>query len=261
MTRHRFDLLAACCAAAFLISVPNTARGQQFRDPAGRYFPLNQATPPGVAAQWHSLSAGTVIGAPQPVRIDVPGGGTVSVFTATDQFAHSQPAPAQMTLSVGHLYRLRLTNIPGAEGVELFPSLEVLDQLHPPAGMAHRYPVPVTITADEIAAAQEGRLVTKVIYLESPREAKGPRRSLVEATTTVPNRTNLFAEADRLGRPMLILRIGSRVPAPGTPPQFFGTGGPVGISPAAAAPQKSAQNHTSPSRVRVSMRLPASLRS
>ena len=140
----------------------------------------------------------------------------------------TQPAPAQAGLAVGHVYRLQISNIPDLAGVELYPSIEILDQLHPPAGLENRYPIPLAITKDEIVAASKGRMVTKVVYLEAPRRALAVRRSLEEATTKLPNRINLFAEADRLGRPMLILRLGSRKPVVnGANGDFFGTGGPI----------------------------------
>jgi hypothetical protein len=217
-----------CIIAVFILQVPNVAFGQQFRNPSGRYFPLNQSTPAGVASQWHSLSAGTTIGAPQAVRVELPSGGTVSFMDSYGSAMETQPAPAQAGLAVGHVYRLHISNMPKLPGVELYPSIEILDQLHPPAGLENRYPIPLSITKDEIVAASKGRMVTKVVYLEAPRQALAVRRSLEEATTKIPNSMNLFAEADRLGRPMLILRLGSRKPVVnGTNGDFFGTGGPI----------------------------------
>ena len=50
-------------------------------------------------------------------------------------------------------------------------------------------------------------------------------------TVTLPPNINLLAEADRAGRPMLILRIGGRVPGIySSDPAFFGTGGPIAAS-------------------------------
>ncbi len=228
----RSTLLAACVAAVFVISVPNVANAQRFANPGGRYFPLDQETAPGVAAQWQTLSRGTRVGAAQAVRVEAPRGTTVSFYSGLEE-TEVQPAPAQVKLAVGHIYRLKLSNIPGLKGVTLYPSVEMLDRLHPPAGMEDRYPVPIAITVDELKAAAQGQFVTKVIYLEAPRRAIGKKRSLPEATTTMPNSINLFAEADRLGRPMMILRIGSRTPTPGAAIgyHFYGSGGPIMPSP------------------------------
>ncbi|MFK7820884.1 MAG: hypothetical protein AB8G99_19375 [Planctomycetaceae bacterium] len=231
------NLFSLCLAAVFVLQVPSFTFGQQFKNPAGRYFPLNQTTPAGVAAQWHTLSAGTSIGAPQTVRVDLPTGGTVSFLDHMGSSLDTQPAPAQAGLAVGHVYRLQISGIPEFGSLQLYPSIEILDQLHPPVGMEDRYPIPVAITKDEIEAAAKGRMVTKVIYLEAPRHALGARRSLPEATTNVPYRMNLLAEADRLGRPMLILRLGSRKPSVnGSNHGFFGTGGPIQPSTLYRAP-------------------------
>lgn len=257
MTQLRSILLKAS-VAAFVLQVPNVAEAQQFRNPPGRYFPLNQSTPAGVASQWHSLSAGTSIGSPQAVQVNVTSGGTISFFDSNQTAVETQPSPAQAKLAVGHVYRLHLTNIPKLMGVDLYPTLEILDQLHPPPGMEDRYPIPVTITKDEIQAATEGRMVTKVIYLEAPRRALSARRTLEQATTSMPNSINLFAEADRLGRPMAILRIGSRRPTPGSQNyDFFGSGGPV--TPSAMFQRApSVANVKSPGRVQLNSVRPAS---
>lgn len=221
-------LSGLCVAAVFVLQLPNVASGQQFRNPPGRYFPLNQSTPAGVASQWHSLSAGTVIGSPQAVRVELPTGGTVSFLDSFGSAVDTQPSPAQAGMAVGHVYRLHITGVPDLAEVDLYPSIEILDQLHPPAGLENRYPIPVAITKDEMVAASKGRMITKVVYLEAPRRAMPTPRSLTEATTKVPNSINLFAEADRLGRPMLILRLGSRKPMlNGVNADFFGTGGPI----------------------------------
>lgn len=255
MTVLRLNPVTVCLSLLLSVVATEIAVGQQFRDPVGRYFPLNQSTPLGVAGQWHSLSAGTQIGSLQDVRFGVVGGGSVNIYQTPEQ-SFGGPAPTQVRLAVGHSYRLRLSDIPDHAGVELYPSIEILDRLHPPAGSESAYPVPVEITKDEIEAAIAGRLVTKVVYLEPPRRAVGLPRSIDEATATVPNRVNLLAEADVRGRPMLILRLGSRTPGPGAGYRFFGTGGPVEPS-ATPVPQqrKTAFRPHGPStgRARVSM--------
>lgn len=250
------SILIKVCVAVFVLQVPNVA-AQQFRNPDGRYFPLNQSTPAGVAAQWHSLSAGTTIGAPQAVRVDVAGGATISFYDSSQSALETQPSPAQAKLAVGHSYRLRISGLPKLPGVDLYPTVEILDQLHPPPGMEDRYPVPITITKDELEAAAAGRMITKVIYLEAPRRALGARRSLDEATTSMPNNINLLAEADRLGRPMAILRVGSRRPTPGSMNyDFFGTGGPV--MPSALYRTSDRIARKAPGRVRLGSVRPAS---
>ena len=80
-------------------------------------------------------------------------------------------------------------------------------------------------TAD-LKAAADGLLVTRVIYLERPQTAAGDDPLRREEPLTLPSRENLVAAAALHGRPMVILRIGGRIPADGSaPPLFFGTGG------------------------------------
>jgi hypothetical protein len=117
---------------------------------------------------------------------------------------------------IGQVYRLKIGNIANHEGHELFPTIEVIDRLYPPPGQAARFPIPIELTAEELAYALDGRYVLRVIYLEDVRtappvsELPGQQRFLEIA----PGRDAMEA-ADRLGRPMAILRMGSRVPTAG----------------------------------------------
>src|SRR5262249_4233587 len=117
-------------------------------------------------------------------------------------------------------------------GVELYPSVEVLDRLHPPPGKLHDFPVLLELTRDDIDLALDGGLVTKVIYLEQPSLAKPAEQTRPIDVQVVPPSTNLLTEADNVGRPMLLIRIGGRLPDANNPdPTFFGTGAPVMPSP------------------------------
>ena len=113
-------------------------------------------------------------------------------------------------------------------GVELYPSIEVLDGLHPPAGREMSFPVPVWLTADEIEHAINGRLVTKVVYLEEPRIAEPFEIQTPDAQLTIENTRNVLAEADQRGRPLLIVRVGGRLPPTrGDSRAFFCKGAPI----------------------------------
>ena len=88
--------------------------------------------------------------------------------------------------------------------------------------------MPIQLTTDEIEFALAGRLVTKVIFLEQPQRAIPKQLDERSAVVTLPSGRNLLAEADRLGRPMIILRLGGRLPnMHGSDPVFFGTGAPL----------------------------------
>jgi hypothetical protein len=191
------------------------------------YFPLNQTTPPGVAGYWKSVYDPPSLGF-QPLRVELPTTGDVTVFAGAPMQAVKQSAPAQMSVAVGHTYRLRISHMPEFPGIELFPSIEVLDRLHPPASRADEFPVPIEFTYDEIQFAVEGRLVTKVVYLEQPQLASLDEVQKPLSVLTIPMSRNLLAEADRFGRPLAIIRLGGRLPDAHRPdPAFFGTGGPL----------------------------------
>ena len=83
---------------------------------------------------------------------------------------------------VGHVYRLKVTNIPFHEGQEVFPSIEVINRLYPPQGMEAKFPIPIELTREELEMAMRGQFVIRVIYLEDPRTAL-PRARRPVATT------------------------------------------------------------------------------
>jgi hypothetical protein len=169
----------------------------------------------------------------QPVRVEVPGGGEVSVFSASAQPSQIMDAPAGFAVNAGHVYRLRIRDMAQFPGVEIYPSIEILDRLHPPAGREYDFPIPIPFSEDDIRLALDGKMVTRIIYLEQPQLAQALDPLRREVTQAVEPAMNSLREADRLGRPMVIVRIGGRRPAgPSTPASFFGTGGTVAVPPA-----------------------------
>lgn len=127
-------------------------------------------------------------------------------------------------LRVGQVYRFRVSNIPFAEGVELYPTVEMVDRTYPPPGLATSYPIPINLDQDDLYAAMEGRLVTRVIFLEDPQTAV-PLQQSPEGPNAidVPEYQDPLQIADLRGRTVAILRIGSMAPprAEVLKPQFF----------------------------------------
>lgn len=210
-----------------------------------RYFPLNTPLPPpGRAGDW----AGR-LGKASPVRfqlvqIQLPGDGQVTWFEGGPQRSIPQVAPASVGLLVGPVYRFKLSHLSDLPGVELYPTIELLDRLHPPLGREAEFPLVVEFTEREIAYAQEGRLVTKVIYLEQPNRAaplsvnKGKPLQPIE----VGPRENAMTVADENGRPMAIIRLGGRQPDVTRPePGFYGAGAPLNFSVQAKTPDAAAE--------------------
>jgi hypothetical protein len=146
---------------------------------------------------------------------------------------------------MGHLYRLRLTELPEFPAAEFYPTIELLDRLHPPAGQEFKYPIPVVFTADDLKLAASGALVTRVIYLERPQTAASDDPLRRERPQTVAPGDNAIAAAEMHGRPLAIVRIGGRVPVDGqAPPFFFGSGGPATAAPEPAPEPRSASRNS-----------------
>jgi hypothetical protein len=191
-----------------LLSVCGVAHGQ--RAPV-HYF-HSAHLPPGTVGQGQLLRGGPLPGYFQPVEIQAPAGVQIS-FAADGQFQAPQPAPARAGMLIGAVYRFQVTNIPRREGFEVFPTVEVINRMYPPQGLAEHFPIPVQLTQEELEQALDGNFVLRVIFLENPNLAlpvqSDPQRQLVY---DVLGTEDPLEVADRLGRPMAILRIGSRIP-------------------------------------------------
>jgi hypothetical protein len=199
-----------------------------------RYYPLNTPLPPpGRAGAWAGSLGKAFPFKFQQVEIQLPGEGQVTWYEGSLNRAALMPAPAMAGLLVGPVYRLMLSDMPDFPGVQLYPSIEMVDRLHPPVGRETQFPVIVPFTVEEIQAAIAGRLVTKVIYLEQPNRASpvtAERGRAIPAIRVDPNE-NVLEVADVHGRPLAIVRLGGRVPDTNRPePGFFGTGAPVQFS-------------------------------
>jgi hypothetical protein len=183
---------------------------------------LNKAdAPPGLIGQRQLERGGPLPGYFQPVEITAPPSSLLSVVA---DGAFTPPRNGKLTagMLIGQVYRLKVANIRNFEGQEVFPTIEVIDRLYPPPGQAARFPIPIELTEEELRYALDGRYVLRVIYLEDVqsalpvRDEPGKQRVLEIAAPQDP-----LQAADRMGRPMAILRMGSRVPMPDEDPTRF----------------------------------------
>lgn len=174
----------------------------------------------------------------QPVRLRVPQG--TKVAPAAAGFAEGQAGDLLVGLQIGGVYRFRVTELPNHPGVEVFPTVELVDRLHPPPGKLLEFPVPIELTANELVLAAQGKFVTRIIYIEDPQ--------LADAIARTPDQQQPWLEAaagedplllaQQLGRPIAILRMGGRVPdvAAGANHEFdFGGARPLVYDQAAIA--------------------------
>ncbi len=119
--------------------------------------------------------------------------------------------PGRQNFAQGAIYRLKVENIPGRDGVVLYPTLEVAPVTpRTDAYLAHA-PVPVQFTEEDFDQVISGNFVTKVVYLPDP-EFQELALSGVETlvSTRLDPGVDPVAEADRRGSILAVLRIGSK---------------------------------------------------
>jgi hypothetical protein len=236
--------VAAALVVLFGGSVPAVAQ----RGPI-HYFHAGHL-PPGTIGYGQVLRNDALRGYFQPVEVQAPQG--VRIAARVDsEFREPRENSLLVGMQIGPVYQFKVTNIPFAEGAEVFPTIELVNRLYPPPGLKQRFPVPVQLTEEELRFALEGRYVTRIIYLEDPatalprREVPGQQRYFEVASGQDP-----LLAADRLGRPMAILRMGSRVPDVDDP----NDGGAFGCPPLIVYPD---QPETSEQEAPVSSDSPA----
>ena len=179
---------------------------------------------PGEAAHFFQQADPTLIGHMQPVQLVAPANTTIEVGDAATSFGQAQDSQMTVAMGIGYVYRFKLSNLPlpNVAGKTLYPSIEVIGKLSPPPGLEKDFPVQVVVTRDDIEIALEGRMVTRVIYLEDSRGTL-PYLHTEDSQPSVDVRRGQdpLRAAERLGRPMAILRMGSRVPMENEVAEWF----------------------------------------
>ncbi len=184
-----------------------------FAQQPGVHYLHQGVMPPGAIGSRQLQRGGPLPGYFQPVEIKAPAGALVSP-AVEGAFLSPEPAPRAFGMLIGSVYRLKVTNIPHAEGREVYPTVEVIDRTYPPRGQELRFPIPIDLTLQDLQIALEGKFVTRVIYLEDPRNAvPSPQVSNEQNWFEAAPGRDPLAVADALGRPVAILRMGGRWPA------------------------------------------------
>lgn len=152
---------------------------------------------------------------------------------AVGQF-DSEPlvVPGRNNFPQGGIYRLKLTNIPGREGVELYPTVEIGPTTpRTEAFLAHNA-VPVQFTEEDFDQIISGNFVTKVIYLPDPEFQE---LALAGVETLVSTRldpgVDPIVEADRRGSILAVVRAGNKdIGMPGANDDLLRAGGAGGLN-------------------------------
>lgn len=220
MSLHSSVRITFCLVAGLLL----TATASQAQE---RYYPLDHQAPTGTAGRWNALIRPGSAGLPQQISVRLPQAGNVKFYSGGPSQAVTLPSPAQVSVGVGYVYRFCISDIPGFPGVELYPTVEVIDRLNPPPGLEREFPIPIEFSEEEIEIAIQDRMVTKVVYLEHPDLAFP-----VEQTETIRHERlapseNLLQAADKRGRPLAIIRLGGRIPDPRSPLDEFYSQSPL----------------------------------
>ena len=178
-----------------------------------RHYQHSILDPPGTVGRSQLTRGGPLAGYFQPVEFKALDGMQVSLANRGKFDQASSTVKAG--LLIGHVYRLQVSRIPLKAGFEVYPSIELVNRLYPPQGLAWKFPIPIHLTTRDIHYALQGQYVTRVIFLEDPRAALPIVAQADEQRYfDVGSAEDPLQTADQLGRPMAILRLGSRVPQP-----------------------------------------------
>jgi hypothetical protein len=148
-------------------------------------------------------------------------------WDATQVGAFDSPpliVPGRQNFPQNGIYRLKITNLEKAAGVELYPTIEIGPTTpRSEAFLAHNA-IPVQFTDEDIDQVLAGNFVTKVIYLPDPEFQE---LALAGVDTLVSTRldpgVDPITEADRRGAILAIIRLGNKdIELPGT---LDGSGG------------------------------------
>lgn len=120
-------------------------------------------------------------------------------------------APGRYDFPQGAIYRLKITDVPGREGIELYPSLEVAPVTPRTAAYLAHNAVPFQLTEEDLDQVTSGNFVTKVVYLP---DAEYQELAVAGVETLVSTRLDPgcdpVVEADRRGSILAIIRIGNK---------------------------------------------------
>lgn len=144
------------------------------------------------------------------LRFEGPDGLKVTMYQGPKKF--DLKAKEKIGVRPGYIYRLEVTGFPKRPGLTLYPTLEVYGSLKLPAELSlAEFPVPIVFGEIDIEKILDGSLLTKVYYLEDPKKAR-PERGKGDLPIEVQfhPRYNLVLESAKLGRPMLVFRLGNR---------------------------------------------------
>ncbi|MBN2474116.1 MAG: hypothetical protein JXB62_05890 [Pirellulales bacterium] len=154
-----------------------------------------------------------VTGRTSQVAFVGPEGMTVAWDEGMPGHFDSEPliCPGRYNFPQGAIYRLKLTNVPGRPGVELYPTLEVGPAMPRTEAFLSHNSIPVQFAEEDFDQVLSGNFVTKVIYLPDPEYQE---LAVAGVETLVSTRldpgVDPIVEADRRGAILAIVRLGNK---------------------------------------------------
>ncbi|MDR3199171.1 MAG: hypothetical protein LBU34_14990 [Planctomycetaceae bacterium] len=119
--------------------------------------------------------------------------------------------PATHDFGQGAVYRLKISNIPGRQGKELYPTLEIAPTMaRTQAFLAHNA-IPVEFTDNDFDQVFSGNFITKVVYLPNP-EYQGLAMAGVGTlvNTQLEPGVDPIVEASNRGAILAVIRMGNK---------------------------------------------------
>ncbi len=142
-----------------------------------------------------------------------PDGMQVRWDVATPGGFDSEPlvVPGRYDFPQGAIYRLKVTDIPGYEGDEYYPTIEIAPETPRIAAYLAHNAIPFVLEDADFDQIRRGTFVTKVVYLP---DAEYQELAVAGVETLVSTRldpgVDPVVEADRRGSILAIIRIGNK---------------------------------------------------
>lgn len=174
---------------------------------ASAMMPMQGGIGPGISAANTPMSQDVQVLFARPesmtVHWDISGSGSYD--------SQALIAPARQSFHQGGIYRLKISNIDGRAGVELYPTIEVGPSNYRTMAYLAHSAIPVQFTEEDFDQVLSGNFVTKVVYLPSPEHqalAVAGVETLV--STRLDPGTDPIIEAENKGAILAVVRLGNK---------------------------------------------------
>jgi hypothetical protein len=151
--------------------------------------------------------------------------------------------PGRYNFSQAAIYSLKISDIQGRPGVELFPTIEVVPSNAKTDAYLSHNAVPVEFSDEDLGQIRDGNFITKVIYLPDAQYQSLAGGAEELSSTRLEPGVDPIAEAMRRGHILLVIRVGNiSRDLPNSPPLsapgMFGApqGGPGAPAPVGGQP-------------------------